>query len=463
LREPLTGLPNGLFRQIGAFQFEDVSSLSRLEESSHYSHGCAVGDFDNDGFQEIVVTGYGGLQFFQNRGDGTFDEAHQIARLDDTAWSSSAGWGDFNSDGNLDLYIAHYVDWSWENHPRCLAGDGRVDICPPRNFRGLGDTLYLSTGDGTFFDSTPESGLVPEGKGLGVVLADADCDGDLDAYVANDTVDNFFYVNDGSAHFRETGTLSGLATDDRGAPNGSMGIAVLDYDGNQLPDLWVANYENESFALYRNEGNASFSHVSQSTGIHALGGKYVGFGTAACDLDRDADEDLVVSNGHVVRYPNSGAVQQEPLLMLNDRGSFHRMQFPADVYFGQKHHGRGLAIADLDDDGDHDFVVSHNNDPVSVVKNETELSGSWLGMCLVGRRGNRDAVGARLQLDTSDGRSQFRTVIGGGSYLSHSDLRPLWCIPIGTTAIRVRIAWPSGMEQVVPLNEGDRYLQVLEP
>lgn len=462
LDETLTGLPHGLFRQVAQLEFEEVSRQARAHESYRYSHGCTIADFDNDGFPDVIVTGYGGLELFQNQGDGTFRETHTEANLNDSQWSSSAGWGDFNSDGNLDLYVAHYVNWSWEFNPECFAAAQQRDVCPPRTFRGLDDTLYLSRGDGTFDDATQSSGLRPEGKGLGVLVADIDSDGDVDIYVANDTVDNFCYLNDGSGHFDEQGTITGLATDDRGAPNGSMGVAILDYDANQLPDLWVANYENESFALYRNEGQTSFTHVSQSTGIYSIGSTNVGFGTAAGDFDKDGDEDLVISNGHVVAHPRSGEVKQKPLLLLNEAGNFHVAAFAADQYFGQVHHGRGLALADLDNDGDLEMAVSNNNEPAAVLSNETITKNQWLGLRLIGRGSNRDAIGARASLHTTAG-VQLRTSYGGGSYLSQSDNRLFWGLPDGARATHLQITWPSGVQQTIELAECDRYVSVVEP
>lgn len=241
-----------------------------------------------------------------------------------------------------------------------------------------------------------------------------------------------------------------------------MGIALLDYDNNLRPDIWVTNYENESFALYRNEGAASFTHVSQVAGIYALGSSYVGFGTAACDLDRDGDEDLVVSNGHVVNHPQSGSVRQKPLLLLNEGGRFKPEVFSADTYFGQSHVGRGLAVADLDNDGDTDIVVSHCNAPSAILKNETVTQSNWLGVKLVGIISNRDAIGARVKLVGTD-RTQLRSVIGGGSYLSQSEYRLLWGTQAGDLARRLEITWPSGIKQELPIVGTNRHITVVEP
>ncbi|WP_417739763.1 CRTAC1 family protein [Rosistilla oblonga] len=454
--------PSGLFRQHSAFQFDDVSDDASIASSQFYTHGCAVGDFDNDGFDDLLVTGYGGLQLFQNQGDGTFRETHVDRGLSDSLWSSSAAWGDLDGDGNLDLYVVHYVDWSWENDPDCTDSSGVADICPPRSFSGVDDVLYMANGDGTFRDASEEMGLVPGGKGLGVTVADLDLDGDLDVYVANDTVDNFYYVNDGNGKLSETGTIAGLATDDRGVPNGSMGVAVLDFNRDQRPDLWVANYENESFALYRNDASNVFTHASQSAGIYRLNSTNVGFGTVACDIDRDGDEDLVVSNGHVIKRPTSGLVKQKPILLQNEGNSFQRVAFAEDDYFGQSHLGRGLASADFDNNGMLDFVFSHNNADAALIRNRTSCETHWLGVRLIGRRSNRSAIGAKIYLQTSAG-PQFRTLAGGGSYLSHCDPRVLLGIPAGATAESLRVVWPSGAEQQIEIDQLDRYIDVIEP
>lgn len=458
--EKISGLPAGLFRQIAPFAFQEVSAEAGIAQAGKYTHGCTIGDYDNDGFGDVFVTGYGGLALFHNQGDGTFQEVHSPAGLADQQWSSSAGWGDLDGDGNLDLYVAHYVDWSWQNHPPCGSVQ-RPDVCPPRSFHGLDDIAYFSNGDGTFRDATREAGLIAAGKGLGVLLADVDLDADLDVYVANDTVDNFLYLNDGRGRLAEQGVASGVAVDDRGIPNGSMGVATLDYNHDRLPDLWVANFENETFALYRNDGGATFTHVSQTTGIHAFGAIYVGFGTAAGDLDRDGDEDLVVANGHVIYYPQSGKVAQAPLLLENSNARFQPLEFAKDNYFGQEHHGRGLALGDLDNDGDLDAVFANNNEPAAVVRNDTPPKGSWLGVRLIGTEGNRDAIGARLILHTTAG-DQLRLVCGGGSYLSHNDSRVFFGIPAEAKVTGLTIHWPRGAKHEVKVNSANRLMTIIE-
>ncbi|MBC8116216.1 MAG: CRTAC1 family protein [Candidatus Saccharimonas sp.] len=442
----VSGRASALFRQVGGGRFENASQPAGISVARQYSHGVAIADYDNDGFPDALVTGYGGVTLWHNGGDGTFDEITNLCGLTDRSWSSSAGWGDLDGDGVLDLYLAHYVDWSPTNHPPCTSSSRDVaDVCPPRKFEGLDDSVFLGNGDGTFRDGTHEVGLKPDGKGLGVVLADLDHDGDLDVYVANDTVDNFLYVNDGRGHFAETGLSSGTAVDDKGNPNGSMGVGVLDFDGDGLLDLWVANYEDETFALYRNEDHALFRHCSSQVGLGALGTLLVGFGTVCGDFDGDGDEDIAVANGHVIHHPKNAPVKQEPLVLLNDhKKRLVRATFPEGTYLATPHTGRGLATGDLDNDGDLDLLFVNTNEPAAVLLNSGSPSGRWLKLQLVGTASNREAIGARCVIRTSDG-TQLRHRYGGGSYLSSSDRVVHFGIANGAILESIEIHWPSGV------------------
>jgi hypothetical protein len=414
-----------------------------------FSHGVSVGDYDNDGFGDLLITGYGGVELWKNQGDGTFIELHAAAGIVNPSWGTSAGWGDLTGDGNLDVYIANYVNWSFQFHPYCEGPTPQErEICPPRSFLPLDDVLFYSNGDGTFRNATAEAGLAEGGKGLGVLLCDVDGDADLDIYVANDTTENFLYLNDGQGRLEEVGQLAGVAVDDRGIPNGSMGVDAFDYNLDGQLDLWVTNYEREPFALYRNEGGGQFFFASQPAGITALGGRFVGFGTAGADLDRDGQEDIVVTNGHVIKYPPFAPRRQLPVLMKNDRGRFRRVTFPPGEYFSQAHEGRGLVAADLNDDGALDLVITHLHEPFALLANQTRDANGWLRVRLIGRTSNRDAVGSRLVLHTSRG-DYVRQIKGGGSYLSHNDLRVFWGLPAETDINRLTIAWPSGATQTI--------------
>jgi hypothetical protein len=279
-------------------------------------------------------------------------------------------------------------------------------------------------------------------------MADVDLDGDVDIYVANDTTDNFLYINDRSGVFKEVGGISGVAVDERGTPNGSMGVDIGDYNLDGRPDIWVANFEVESFALYRNDGNGQYLHVSRATGVTALNGLFVGFGTAFLDADLDGDEDIVVNNGHVILHPRSAPLLQEALLLVNHESKLYRRHFfPSDSYFSKVHAGRGLATGDLDADGDFDMVFTNNLESLAVLRNDTKTGGNqWLQVELIGRQTNRNAVGAILTLETSQGK-QLRLVKSGVSYLSTCDRRLLWGFPKGVTPKTVSIQWPSGKTQ----------------
>lgn len=459
----ITGLPTALFRSRGGRAFVAAAEPAGIADASLYSHGVAIGDADNDGFPDLLVTGYGPAQLWHNRGDGTFAPWPAWGGEGDARWSSSAGFADCDGDGCLDLYLARYVDWSFDNHPVCGATKDVRDVCPPRSFAGLPDSLYLATGDGTFADASAAAGLRTDGKGLGVLLADVDVDGDVDVYVANDTTDNFLYINDGRARFRERGLESGVALDDQGLPNGSMGLDLCDYNRDGLPDLWVTNYERESFALYRGEGRGQFLHVSRRLGITALGGLFVGFGTACADFDADGLVDVVVADGHVIKYPDAAPRRQLPLYLRFDGTRFTRVP-AADGYFGRDHEGRGLAAGDYDGDGDLDLAVSHVEDPLAVLENGFDTAGRTLVVELVGTRSNRDAVGARVTF-AAGGERRSTQVTGGGSYLSHGDRRVHLVRPAATgaaVAAKLVVDWPAGGRQEVAVPADCRKMMIVE-
>ncbi|MCH2125804.1 MAG: CRTAC1 family protein [Pirellulaceae bacterium] len=485
------GLPSLMLRGDGAGRFVDVTDLTRTKAGNFYSHGCHVGDYDADGFPDLLVTGYGGLQFFRNQGDGTFQEVTQEVGFTDTSWSTGVAWADFDEDGHLDCFVQHYVNWSFENDPHCGGPqEGLREICPPKLFKGLPDILYMSNGDGTFRDASLYAGLRnntvdkrnDDGNGLGVIVGDVEMDGDLDIYVANDTTPNFLYVNDGTGAFEEVGRQNGVALDLEGESNGSMGVDIVDFDNDGDFDLWAANYEFESFALYRNQDNGYFRHYSNQAGISRLGDLFVGFGTAFFDADLDGDEDVVVANGHVVKYPTGTPLLQIPLLLENvevqGQAYFNKVKFPDESYFSQVHMGRGLAIGDLDNDGRQDVIISNSSvdfaenaseERAVILRNTSIDPNHWLQVRLVGTATTRNGIGSILKLTTirSDGtsREQLRIIKGGGTYLSQNDLRPTFGIPHGDTLQSLQITWPSKSEktQVVTEFDWDQTLTIVEP
>lgn len=460
----LSGLSGGLFRNQGVWRFLPVTGAAHVTESPFYSHGAAAADFDNDGFRDLLVTGYGGLQFWHNQGDGTFVSVTEVVGLSDPLWSSSAAWGDLNGDSILDLYVAHYTDWSFDNDPHCDGPppDGR-EICPPRRFGSLPATLYFGNGDGTFRDGTEFAGLRSDGKGLGVVIGDMDLDGDLDVYQANDAIENFLYENRGRGILADVSLVSGTALSDRGVPDGSMGVDLFDFNRDGLPDLWVVNYEQENCALYVNSGKMLFRHLSQATGITAMGGVYVSWGTCCFDVDRDGDEDIFASNGHVIRYPTNSALRQLPLLLENlNLARFRNVAQGTGAYFRQPHLGRGAVISDFDGDGDVDLAVSHLNEPATLLSNETPPLGPWLAVELIGTCSSRDAIGAIITLSSAGG-VQTRHWKGGSSYASTNSCRLHFGLGLDTTIDAIDVRWPSGIRQVVSAPAINQLVRVIEP
>ncbi|HEY3964208.1 MAG TPA: CRTAC1 family protein [Planctomycetaceae bacterium] len=461
------GLPGALFRNHGAWQFTNETLSAGVGAAPYYSHGATAGDYDGDGFADLMVTGYGGLVLWHNGGDGTLTETTLVAGLTDTLWSTSAAWGDLNNDGSPDLYVAHYVDWSFDHHPVCTAQQASHprDICPPGNLLALPHILYFSNGDGTFRDGSREAGLRTDGKGLGVVIADLDLDGAPDVYVANDdTAGNFLYRNLGNGRFVEVGLVSGTSVDNRGHPNGSMGVDVGDYNLDGLPDIWVSNFERETTALYRNQGKCVFQHVSEPAGLASVGGMYVGWGSVFFDFDSDGDEDAIVATGHVMQFPNYSPVEQTPLLFENQKGRRLVNVSPvAGAYFQSSHKGRGVSCGDLDGDGDVDLAISQVNQQIVVLSNITSDSRArnWLGLRLIGTTSARQPVGAIVHL-TAGGAVQMRQFKGGGSYASSSDPRLFFGIGGSTLIERVEINWPSGRTSTRKNVNANRWLTIIE-
>ena len=433
-----------LYRQISEWNFAPVTSTASLEPIRHYNHGLWTADIDEDGFADLLITGWGGLQLFRNMGDGTFLDVTGSSGLTDTLWSLAAGWADLNRDHVLDLFVGHYVDWSLENDPICI--DKRMgirNVCDPTVFQGLPCIVYLGNGDGTFRVGCDELGIQGIGKTLGVVLADINADNQPDIYVANDTLPNQLYASQQAGRYREVGIENGVALGETGASDGSMGVDIGDLTGDGKLDYWVANYENQTFALYRNLGNDMFSHASRAFGVTAVGSTAVGFGTIILDADGDGLLDIFCSNGHIWAPNSTLSRQQLPYLFQNDQNKRFRDIAPfAGDYMSKPHLGRGAAMGDLDANGTPDLIVTHTNEPVAVLRNETVIP-NWLSVQLVGRTSPRSGIGAKLTIVTGSNQ-QMGYLKGGGSYLSTSSRIQLFGLGSATLVERIEVLWPTG-------------------
>jgi hypothetical protein len=485
-KKQIKGHPPKLYRNVGGCRFEDATAAAGLTALADgqpwfYSHGAAACDYDRDGWPDLLMTGYGRHALWHNEPDGRGgrrfrDVTKEAGLAGPHFWGTSAAWGDLDGDGFPDLYICHYLDWSNENDPTCTGYRANIprDVCAPRQFGARPHALYRNRGDGTFEDVTRAAGIRSDrpdkeyGKGLGCLILDLTGDGKPDIYVCNDGVDNFLYVNrsePGRMRFEERGVEFGVARDAFGVANGSMGVDAADFDGTGLPSIWVTNYENEFHALYRRVGNSEFyNDASSRFGLNAIGTAFVGFGTVFVDVDLDGWEDIVVNNGHVIRHSPTDNVRQRPVVFLNrpSAGGRHFVDGAKEggPYFGRRYVGRGLAVADLDNDGRPDLVFCNTNEPARILRNASPFDRHWVGFDLVGR-GPRDVVGARLTLDTGD-RKIVRFQAGGRSYLSSSDPRRLFGLGGAAAVRRLTVEWPSGSPRTESW-EGlgiDRYIRI---
>ncbi|MBO0700575.1 MAG: VCBS repeat-containing protein, partial [Zavarzinella sp.] len=470
------GNPCRLYKNMGNFVFKDVTAEVGLDGQYQYTHGAAAFDYDNDGWPDLLLTGYSRLVLLHNEPDGHggrhFVDVTKPAGLDDTLWSTSAGWGDLDGDGFPEIYVCHYGDWGFDtNHPTDCKYDGKTrDVCQPKRFKPLPHTLYHNNRDGTFTDVSDR--LFPpmerkEGRGLGVMFVDVNGDGRPDIYVANDTDDNFLFMNRGKKKgellLEEVGGYAGVARDDRGYRDGSMGVDAADFDRSGLPSIIVTNYEDELPALYQNRCTAEqemFIFATQKTGIAVIGASNVSWGVGFFDCDHDGWEDLLIVSGHAIRYPSRSDRRQIPSLFHNDRGMFKVATNQGGEYFRRAHNARGAALGDLDNDGKIDMVVNHLNEPVAVLRGVAPTEGRhWVGVELVGE-GNRDVVGARVVLAGSPPQTRFAK--GGGSFASTNDPRMVFGLGTQTDVGKVTVHWPSGRVQEYTGLKADSYWHLIE-
>jgi hypothetical protein len=453
---------NVLLRNTGTGTFVDVTSAAGVQGNGGFGTGVAVGDYDNDGFLDLYVTGYGSNILYHNNGNGTFTDVTARAGVKGGGWSSSAGFFDFDRDGKLDLYVVRYLDYNLNENPYCgFRKDGYRMYCDPRNFDGMPDLLYRNNGDGTFTDVSKKAGIAnPAGKGLGVAFGDFDNDGWPDIYVANDTVRNFLYRNNGNGTFTDLAYSAGVGYDPNGNPRAGMGTEFADFDGDGWLDLFVTNFSEELNALFRNRRDMTFEEVTEQAGLGS-GFLTLGFGTKLFDYDNDGYTDIYVANGHVIDnvqlYNPRLAYQQRDLLYHNESGAFRDVSAESGPAFQIKHVGRGAAVGDFDNDGDLDIVVSNCGQAPNLIRNDGGNRNHWLAIKARGRESNSFGIGARVKVEAG-GRAQIKEIYSAGSYLSSSDLRLYFGLGREGRATRVEISWPSGKRQTLNNVDADKTL-----
>ena len=444
---------NRLYRQTQGGTFVDVTEKAGLSgmPQNYYGMGVAVGDYDNDGFEDLYVTNFGGNTLYHNNGDGTFTDVTGRAGVGASGWSASAGFFDADNDGKLDLFVTRYVDWTFETNRYCgEKKPGYRAYCHPDNYAGVANILYHNNGDGTFTDVSTKAGIAnPNGKGLGVAFADYDRDGYMDIYVANDSVQSFLYRNNHDGTFSEEGLVAGVGFNEDGKTFAGMGVDFADYDNDGQPDIVVTDLSNERYKLFHQNADGSFRDATNTSGLGGLTLLYSGWSTRFLDYDNDGWKDLFVAQGHVMdtiekTSPNL-TYQQPPLLLRNESGRFSRVE-PGDA-FTETWAGRGAAFGDLDNDGDVDVVLSNVGQKAVVLRNDGGNRNNWLAIQTVGTTSNRDGIGCLVKVVSASGLSQSFTVNTAVGYLSASDKRLLVGLGSDATAKLVEIRWPSGIVQ----------------
>jgi hypothetical protein len=460
---------NRLFRNDGNGVFTDVTKAAGLEGTG-FDIGVAVGDYDNDGFPDLFVTGVHGNTLYHNNGDGTFTDVTKKAGLDKwndpeygPLWAEAAVWVDVNNDGLLDLFIVNYLQWSYSDQPKCVI-EGVAEYCHPRYYKGLPNQLFLNQGDGTFKDVSKEWGIRDHvGKGMGVGMADYDLDGKPDLFVTNDAEYNFLFHNLGNK-FEEVAFQTNVALAEDAAFISGMGVDFRDVNNDGYPDIVYVALKSQTFPIYLNTGKGDFIEATTPSGMRALTLPMAGFGPAFYDFDNDGWKDLFVTRGHVTSVWPPGFKFKEPNTVFHNLGASGKWEaFTSEAGFTEataaRH--RGCALGDFDGDGRIDIVVTSLDRNAELWMNRSPNSGHWLDVALRGVKSNRDGIGARIKVVTKAG-AQYNHQTSSVCYAS-SSLGPVhFGLGADTKALKVEITWPSGIVQTLENVNADRILKVTE-
>ncbi len=466
--EPSEPLRGALYRNLGNGQFADVTGVALVGAEGLFGMGVAVGDYDNDGDPDLVVTGFARSVLYRNDGQGAFQDVTQAAGVSNAGkWGSSAAWFDYDNDGLLDLVIVNYLEWSPERNFHCgERRPGYRSYCHPNRYLGQEATLFRNRGDGGFDDVTQSAGLAGQaGNGLGVVCFDYDRDGWMDIFIANDSMPNFLFRNIDGREFEEVAFVAGVALGENGEAEAGMGVDAADYDGDGWPDLYMTHLDFEFDRLYRNARDGSFLDATFEDGIGYKTFDVSGFGTRFVDYDNDGWRDLFVANGHVLDnielFHEGTRYQEQKLVFRNVGGKFEEVGEGLGADIARPRVSRGAAFADYDNDGDTDVLVANNGQEPQLLRNEGGNRRNWLQVQLVGQLSNRDGVGARVSV-WSGGVAQVAERTGGGSYQAAHDPRLHFGLGDQDRVERVEVAWPSGRVDRFDTISANRVLVVHE-
>lgn len=466
---PPHALRSALYRNNGDGTFSDVTDKAGVGAEGLFGMGVSVGDYDNDGFPDLLILGYGRCILYHNNGNGTFTDVTERAGVANMGrWASSAAWFDYDNDGRLDLVIANYIDWSPERNFWCGEHDpGMRSYCHPDDYNGQPPTLYHNNGDGTFTDVSKKSGLgLKPGNGLGVLTFDYDNDGWQDVFIANDSMANFLFHNNRDGTFREVGYMAGVAVSADGLPEAGMGTDAGDTTGSSRMDLVVTHLDSQLARLYRNNGDGTFDDVTVQSQLGYDTFRMSGFGTRFMDYDNDGACDIFMANGHVLdnieRY-NSLVHYAEPKLMFRNlgRGTFLNVSDQLGADFILPRVSRGAAIGDFDNDGDLDILVNNNGEAPQLLRNDGGNANHWIEVFLIGTKSNRDGIGARIKL-VAGNLVVYDQRKGGMSYQSAQDPRLHFGLGNHQIVDSLQIFWPSGSTTTLSNLKADKIVAVKE-